>query len=418
MRAQLQIQFQWFFAIIGGFLFLLFFFMLIRTLVHSADVAQQRNLNFAADVILRTSLANPNTFTRTDLPAPVTFTFACELAPPPTPTTPPTPRGFDATHVRVNSESYTPYALRHIPFFSPQRVQGDQLFTLTRTWKAPFPITRLLMVSNNHTHYVVLVPTGWLARVKNFVKEENLKKFSFETRVASATGSLAARGADQYRYILFNTDFNAFYTNLDSQFKQPENSALVVTSDRDDFSTGTLRFYDDLSTGLISGPAINYYGAAMLDAAIFAGTRELYECNMQKAYERLYTTLATAVNRTRALFEEALAGALTPICGQQYSTLLGTLDTMPFSAIPHTPQLENPFWKEGRQEALPAYVYAVKVVLSNKDRYLACQQGPPDPSPGCTHPSLFQLAAQGEGPLLELEKKNTNLLKNDCPLIY
>lgn len=420
MRAQMQVQFQWLFAVIGGILFLLFFFTIINTLINSADEVQQRNINFAADVVFRASLANPETFTLTELPEPVTIQFACELAP----AAPPALRTFDASHARVNSESYTPSALRYIPFFSPRQIAGDQIFTLTRTWDAPFPVTRLLMVSNNRTRYVLLTPVGWLQRAKEFVRAENLGKFSFETRSISSAGAveLASRGVDQYRFILVNADFGAFYANLDNRFKRPENTALVVTTAQDDFGSGTLQFHDDLSTGAPTGSAVNYYGKAMLDAALFAGSRELFTCNMQKAYERLYTTLATSVNRTQGLYAKAgydASSTLTP-CGAQYRILLGLFETQPFAAVsPFPPQMPNPYWRPpATREALPAYVYAVKYALAADDRFLACQNGPPGATPGCNAPSLFQEAANNEGPLAELERRNVNLLKNDCPLIY
>lgn|GEM_PF-1976485 len=353
-RAQLQISFHFIFALIGGLLFLLFFFILIRSVVHTSEEGDTRGLSFKVESIIRTAAATPDTFTVTSLPT-RDYRFVCEK---------------DAegvfSYVQVGQADVADqHALDHVPVFAPRSVEGDELFTLTRTWEAPFPIGSLMVVDNNRTRYVIVDSAGALVQEEpqSFIKEQNLAGFNMQPFSSAMLASYPDTGFDRYRFILFNGNPSAIPVAL-----RDKSTALVVQ--RHD-KGGTLTFYDELGTGIPSATAsIVYYGDAMLLAAIFSHDTPSFLCNRGKAYERLDGALLILQRR------------LTDIKNQK----------------------PNPLPAEWN-DCLKLYNSAAGLLQAFKG----------DPT------GSFATAAASTpgGPLPALEQVNRRLLnKQDCPLIY
>lgn len=367
-RGQLQIPFQWIFALVGGALFLFFFFMVIRSVLQTSEETQEMKLEFALDASLKTAATNPETFTVIQLPGEHRMTFDCGFDG--------SLRDFTSASVRVDDQSYDPMGLRHVPLFSAPRITDDQLLVLTRSWHAPFIVTRLMMVAGNRTGYYLISRLSQLDATKELVRSENIGGFDLRVITVDSLDSIEPSGNENYRFVLFDINYNDFLARLDARFRQPENGAVQIITD--DFEQGRLIFYDNLQGTAPSGPAIHFVGGAMLDAAIFSNGILNYQCNMRKAYDRLVTAIIVHRERTARLVQAVDAGHIDPQCRQYY-----------IEALQHLAR----YLTDSR---------GVGVALQSINR----------------PPVFFDMAVQGDGPIPELEELNGRLLKNDCPLIY
>jgi len=280
-RAQLAISFHFIYALVGGLLFLLFFFVLIRNVTTTSNEQDVRTLSFQVESILKTAASTPDTFTVSRLPR-HDYRFVCEK---------------DAqgmfSYVRIDRGSVTDqHVFDHTPLFAPALVKGDRLFTLTRTWEAPFPITSLLVASNNRTRYLIVDSQPAIAQgsVEEFIKEENLQGFNIKPLSKLSMGDLVDEGFDAYRFIFFDGTVQQIPSTL-----RAKSSALVVHRQG---LGGTLDFYDHLSatTPVASAHNVPYVGDAMLTAAIVSDTRG-FVCNRAKAYEKLDASLTILKKR-------------------------------------------------------------------------------------------------------------------------
>ena len=279
-RGQHEIPLHWIFALVGGTLFLLFFFILIRSVTNQNQEKNTRDLSFTVQTILTTAAATPDTFTITTLPD-ATYQFTCHDD----------PQLFEA-HFQINGGSYSGEPLRYVPLFSPTFIKGDQLFTSTHTWEAPFPIGSLVLLNNNRTQYVFIssYSTSAIQSIKSLITDENLGGFSILPVSDLALNTVKDEGYDQYRVVSFDGTYHAL-----TQLPASKITALVVSS-TDDFNTGTLAFYNT-TTGRQVGPTVSFIGTAMLDAAIFSQDYNTFDCNMAKARERLTTAVEVLQDR-------------------------------------------------------------------------------------------------------------------------
>ncbi len=323
---QIEIPFHWIFALVGGFLFLLFFFVLIRSVVTSNQQQDTADLSLSVQTILLNALTKPGEFTVSDLPS-ASYRFVCER---------------DAagilSYVRISQGSYDPSQLRYVPFFGPSVVAGDQLFTRTVVWKAPFPVSPVLLVSNNRTQYVFVASAGSLNMVRSFIQGEGLDGFNTLVISSTAIGAVKDEGFDQYRFIFFDG-----FADPGKAFKNATALNIQLNSDG---TSGTLTFYDNLSCAGSCGfgqprasPTVPFVGTAMLDAAIFSQDSRTFSCGFAKMTERLNTSVTTLIGRIDDLRDAAKNGAVPSQCVALYDQtepLLGQYLTNPLGAFAPT----------------------------------------------------------------------------------
>jgi hypothetical protein len=152
----------------------------------------------------------------------------------------------------------------------------------------------LVLVSNNDTRYVLAGPTD---KTRSFVENENLGGFNIYRAGIGAIGSVKDEGYDQYRVVVFDYPGDTFHNSfpsLDSSLTKTKNTGLIIhlaPATENGAPAGTLDFYNDLSNQAKRELGVPFYGAAMLDAAIFSQDNATFLCNMVKAEERLNTTI-------------------------------------------------------------------------------------------------------------------------------
>ncbi len=277
-RGQTDVPFHFIFALVGGVLFLAFFFILIRSVLTGSEDRDVRETSYAVETIITTSLTNPDAFTIAEVKNDE-YRFGCEVL----------PNGkVSESYVQVGKgKDFDEKGLVYVPVFSPRVVKGDQLFTSTRTWEAPFPVANLAVLSNNRTRYVI-VYSGNNQKAHDYVEKENLAGFGFDFVASGNLANYKDAGFDQYRFVYFNVK-GADPSSIPSEFKKTgsSNSALVISFGEKGDASGTVTFYDDLA--VLKPTSFSYYGTAMLDAALFSQDSAVFSCNMAKVFGRLQT---------------------------------------------------------------------------------------------------------------------------------
>ncbi len=289
-EGQFEIQFHWIFALIGGILFLLFFLILLRSIITDDEERSARQIGFDVESVIAAAATSPETFHLTRVPT-ATYTFGCEEE----------AGRIRAAYIRINEQSYDQDSLRYVPLFSPRTLRGDQLFLLTTTLEAPFPVTNLVVASNNRTRYVYIGDPG---SVNRFLQAHHLDAYGHD--VVTSITNYPDEGYDQYRLIYFDSSpvFGSGFPGFLSQ----KATALTLAFDHDR-KGGTATFYDDLVTP--TGKAHRFIGEGMAVAAIFAGTSSSFTCNLAKAEERLATTITILQRRINALYPLVLSDCQT-----------------------------------------------------------------------------------------------------------
>lgn len=301
-RAQIEIQFHWILALVGGILFLLFFFILLRSILHSGGVQQTQQTSFAVQSIIKSAANNPDTFKVADVPD-ARYRFVCARE----------DGQFTDAYVQIDDTSYgdRELGLRYVPLFSAPEVQGDQLFLLTTAWKVPFPVTNLLFVSNNRTRYVLVGDTRTLAEL---VSQLHLDGFDVDIRGLGSLPTYKDMGYDRYRFVFY--DRPASIESIPAAFHDKA-TAIKVTPNPDG-EGGTLRFYDDITSTTHEDET--YLGDAQLLAGVFSTDHADYDCNMFKAEERLGTAVKALQWRLQTLMTVPDTD-VSPACEKLYTDL-------------------------------------------------------------------------------------------------
>lgn len=317
-KGQLTIPFHLIFTIVGGALFLLFFFILIRSVVKAGTDTNVRDLTFSTETIISTSMTNPESFTIANL-QPATFLFICSDQGRESYVRP-TGEGID-----MESQTLITDSLQHVPLFSPRVVRGDELFTSTRTWKVPFPVGSLVMLSNNRTHYIFIDTVS--NDVYQYLEEENLDAYSIEFVSTSNINSIEPRGYDQYRVIFFDiqgSSFPGWLLQAQQRLDGEEVTFLRVEID-EPYDQGKLFFYDKehYTAQEVTDPAnyheLTFFGSAMLDAAVFSENYALFSCNMEKAVRRFGTTLEILKLRAADLADDPITTDFPDECSDIFN---------------------------------------------------------------------------------------------------
>jgi hypothetical protein len=287
-RGQLDVPFHLIFTMVGGALFLIFFFILIRSIVSGGERDNAADLSFAVETIIATSMTNPDTFSVARLQE-ARYIMVCDDS---GSYVRPSGKNIKAEQLTFDTE-----ALARVPFFSLRAISGDELYTSTHTWEAPFAIGNLVAVGNNRTRYIFVAPRNGIDAVDRFIEAENLDAFDIQTLYTTGFSSIQPQGHDHYRFVFFDYEPTMELQTIESRFADAEYSVVHVDLNGGT-EKGTLQYY---AAGQTSGDEIPFYGDAMLVAGIFAADHLFFQCNIQKALARYESTRTLLQRRAQTL---------------------------------------------------------------------------------------------------------------------
>ena len=308
-HGQIEIQFNWIFVVVVGVIFLLFFFGIITSQTNDSEDRISISLSRNFQTILATTGQKDDTFKEYNVP-PTELTFVCNTT-------------EDLYH--YNLGRFKAKDTKHDVLFSPPRLSSRTLYTWTAEWNMPFSISTFLYVSNDKQVYV-FTPDGVSFESSSSDFLELYESFPTNMTVFLRNTTVDVKpslNVDMFTYIFFKDQLPA---NQDDLLLVDEDATIVIIDNTiagcDLFDCGYIYLipveefsYEKNLVNYLSTTGANYRttyaGKASFFGAIFSQNVPRYECEMQKAYNRLRNLAALQEYRIQALINDVSSTCAT-----------------------------------------------------------------------------------------------------------
>jgi hypothetical protein len=264
-KAQISVQFNWIFVFITGAVVLLLILSVAKMRTEEAGEELAMDLTKTLNTIIKASEKTSGTFKEVNLPQEVVIKFTCE-------------DNFSSYKVvGAPQEVRTDYQA----IFAPPELQGSKLFTWSLDWSVPFKASTLLLITNDKTLYVFVNDTG------GTVIEELYRDFPSNLSKVFVNDADDVEPKNYNAYVFVSDKI----VNPSSFDPDKENVYCVGVAPQNNFvdGVGELSFDKCPRRG---GPAVTLFSSHFLRkstvyAAIVSATGQGYNCNMNKALEKL-----------------------------------------------------------------------------------------------------------------------------------
>ncbi|MBI4152425.1 hypothetical protein HY495_01830 [Candidatus Woesearchaeota archaeon] len=310
-RGQLDLPFNWIYVLLAGGVILLFF---VGVVVKQKDVATQQlgtDINQILSSIATAAAAAESTkvVVETSGLADDVLYFECRNA---------------QTEYGIKGKG-SPVTDPIIPLFAPAEINSRELLLWSLPYLLPYKVTDFLYITAPTIQYILV---GNDARVQEFLKESKSgqqEKFVLSVAKTDDLSSFSPqKGKQSFRII--------DYTGLAVQSGGIVPVGLQSLEDRQvsavTFNSGAATFF--VKKGTVwqsegSTPLFSLGGDldAVYYAAVFSGHKEMFECGMQKAFQRL--KYVSDVYEKKGLALENSPGAQEGNCPVLFSGLPGLL---------------------------------------------------------------------------------------------
>lgn len=182
--------------------------------------------------------------------------------------------------------------------FGPDLVKGRKMVVWSFPWKIPFKVTNFLFLSSPDVRYYFLDSSD-----PEMIKLHNELSSRFFTvdfvdEVSQITNPL---GAYKIKVVCNGCDFSAETVSIGF----PEKDFSAVSFDKD---AENVTFYQKSGTALIktdSSPFLGFgkFGLPTVYAAVFSEGKEIYDCNMKKAFRNLEVVSGVYEKRTALILD-------------------------------------------------------------------------------------------------------------------
>ncbi|MCA9477613.1 MAG: hypothetical protein KC535_00515 [Nanoarchaeota archaeon] len=299
-KAQLQIQFNWIFVIIVGSILLIFFFGLINNQSKTTDQRISISQSKYFETVITATGQKVGTLKEYDIPG-LEVDFTCDAQ----------GQVYD-----YSVEGLPARDTKYDIIFTQDQLIGDDIQAWTQIWETPFQAGTFLYLTNSKQGYIfynysksVGLPdatTQFEELYEDFPHNISVElvdddRFLFEDALK--------RNYESYTYIFLKGE----EPSLDSDLIDESKKNLIILIQQGEgttslFDYGTVSFlslsqYQEFLLKLrgagddeqeqeaayawLNQYSSSYLGKASLYGSIFSEDKEVYECNMQKAFTRL-----------------------------------------------------------------------------------------------------------------------------------
>ena len=279
-KGEVEIQFNWILILIAGALIFLFFFSIINWAKDSSDQGISLKIARNLDAILTGASIPRDTAEVIDNIPFERIEFSC-----------------GSYHVDKSPNSR---AITNKIIFAPTRLEDGMMVTWSYAWDVPFRVTNFLLVSSQRVRYIFITNNG---ANELFQRLNETFPTDLDSKFYVNPASIAFDDYNNFkvRLIYINTGPNDAHidANYFKRMGAEDVTALKITPTSD--SGGEVVFYRKTEPSVnpafrcyLRGDALpclgstsKYFGYASLLGAIFSENPEDYECNMEKAFDRL-----------------------------------------------------------------------------------------------------------------------------------
>jgi len=296
-KAVVEIQFNWIFIMIVGAIILMFFITIVVQQSRQSNKKIAASITFDMSSIFSGAQISTNTEHIVDIP-PLNLHFECD-----------------------NNSGYSSYRIEDserpigdsLVVFSPSYIygKGRKLLTWSVDWNAPYRVTNFLFLSTPLMRYLIWNGTNGNARgLFDDLPDKMMKDNDIYQTVAGISNmnnykvrivKLYESGFDPYNDIV-NAPVDLQYmagTDLTMVYIDPQNSPS-----RDSLNEwGHIYFFKSNGIQFELVGRTYYFDRASIYGAIFSETYENYNCNMNKAFERLFYVTKIYESRAQGLLD-------------------------------------------------------------------------------------------------------------------
>ncbi len=262
-KGAIEIQFNWMFVLVAGAIILSFFVVFVLQQREASE--QKLSASLIKDLETKITSARVSGGSAAELNLhDLEIFFSCE-----------------DYRLKGVSES-----INYRAIFTPDRVKGRTMLLWSMPWSIPFKVTNLLFITSPDAKYVIL-DTNTNSLLTNDVYERMANKFlNVDLVDENSVDTIDISSGYKIKIVCFDCDNNI--QNLDLSrfynFADPDVRAVSITSS----PPYNVNFYVMDQESLVSEGTSPFFGTdsdseATMYAAIFADSKDTYDCNMNKA---------------------------------------------------------------------------------------------------------------------------------------
>ncbi|MFC2135433.1 hypothetical protein ACFLTH_12540 [Bacteroidota bacterium] len=268
-KGQISLQFNWIFILAVGIIILIFFLIVVKNQTKNADYELSGDILRNLDTVVKSSEHVEGTFKRIKIPDSV-IVFECE-----------TETNISFYNIGNGIRKDIPYDI----IFSQRELKGTELMSITKSWDVPFRIAMFQYLTTKKAQFLIVEDTGGLAQELFDLLPENISKKMIETN-----DIVEDNNYDYYKIIQFEESLLPS-ENIRAPADRVHTITISPALGLDSY--GTVKF-DETTTH-------SYLKLASLFGAIFAHDADIYECTMNKAFQRFETLINLTSSRMAEL---------------------------------------------------------------------------------------------------------------------
>ncbi|MAG91433.1 hypothetical protein CMO83_02055 [Candidatus Woesearchaeota archaeon] len=291
-KKSFEIQFNWVFVLVVGAAILLFF---TAVLVKQKDVSETTTKNTilkSIEAIIEGSSVSTDTTNIVNMPN----------------------SNIEVSCGRVSlgkaSKQY-----QNLILFAPSSVKGSKLITQTRGFNIPYKSANLLFMTSQQARYILTGNSDFAKEINKSLPKDLGKEFHESIPTTTNQNNY------KVKFILFD-NLNVNSIDISHFDKMPDLDVTAIKINGDD-EKGTIEFFQKDDGLWVSKGNSAYIGEAALLGAIYSDTKELFECNMQNAYNRLELVTDVLKDRTIKLRDDT---TIRQECIQIYNNALAQIN--------------------------------------------------------------------------------------------
>ena len=265
-KGVISIQFNWVFILIAGVLILLFFGSLVLKGREASDTSVAGTILTNMQTILTGAEVSVRTINQIKIPD-KEIKFSC-----------------DKIFVGNIDDDITKNKI----IFAPEVIKGRTLLTWALDWNAPYHVTNFLYLTTPDIKYIFIGNLNDEAEeLFNLLPDEINKKREDMSNIMD-TGN-------NFKLVFFDVPSPDVPPNL-KNIPDKRVSAISVNS-----LSNKIEFFNKRGDEFKSTGRADYLGNPLVLGAMFSGSREDYECNVKKAFNKLKIVSMVYEERTNTL---------------------------------------------------------------------------------------------------------------------
>ena len=291
-KAAIDVSFNWIFVLIAGAAILIFFIALVNNQKDKAEINSAITIKTELTSIFVGASSSKDRQLEIDIPN-INLKLTCDFATCETFGDSANPSCYSQYEIgKTGVNQQTPSQI----MFSPNLLLGRKLFAWTLPWNVPFYVTNFLYLAGTNSKYIFVDEGNALEFFNEFPEKTNKKLISISNLETESD-----EGNEIFKFIFFETEPSEIIISQDilNAAKSQDISAIKINP-----STKQITFYYLEDETFILSTTTRYISNAEVYAAIFSQSFDFYQCNMQKAFNRLHAVSSVLERRSQLLFED------------------------------------------------------------------------------------------------------------------